>query len=84
MKNIKDFHPTDLDGNKIPSPDANKIIGNAIYFASSDISICEVARKIYKEEDFESSDALIESVKNANKSLAPWLLDQLITYLNKK
>ena len=79
--NIKDFEPTDLDGNKIAMKDGNRLIGNAIYFASSDISICEIARKIYKEEDFETSEALIESVKNTNKQLAPWLIDQLIIYL---
>jgi len=82
--NIKDFKPTDLDGTIIPMQDGNKLIGNAIYFASADISICEVARKIYKEEDFETSEALIESVKNANRSLAPWLIEQFTTFLNVK
>lgn len=79
--NIKDFHATDLDGNEIPMKDGNKLIGNAIYFASSDISICEVARKIYKEEDFETSEALVESVKNASRSLAPWLIEQFTLFL---
>ena len=82
--NIKDFKPTDLDGNLIPMKDGNKLIGNAIYFASSDISICEIARKIYKEEDFESSEALMESIKNASRSLAPWLIEQLSAFLNQK
>ena len=81
--NIKDFKPTDLDGNEIPMQDGNKLIGNAIYFASSDISICEVARKIYASEDFESSEALIESVKNASRSLAPWLIEQFTLFLGK-
>ena len=79
--NIKDFKPKDLSGNELPMQDGNKLIGNAIYFASSDISICEVARKIYKEEDFESSDALIASVKNAQTSLMPWLIEQFTNFL---
>lgn len=81
MKNIKDFDPKDLDGNSVGIKDVNKLIGNAIYFASTDILICEVARKIYKEEDFLVDETLIESVKNANRSLAPWLIEQFTLFL---
>ena len=79
--NIKDFKPTDLNGDEIPMNGGNKLIGNAIYFASADIQVCEIARKIYNEEDFETSDSLIESVKNTSRSLAPWLIEQFTLFL---
>ena len=81
MKNIKQFSPEDLDGNKINVQDIQKVIGNAIYFASADISVCELARKIYREEDFETSEALVESVKNTSRQIAPWLIEQFVAYL---
>ena len=81
MKNIKDFKPIDLNGNEIFIKDINKLIGNSIYFASVDISACEMARSIYREEDFETSDVLVESVKNASRSLAPWLIEQFTLFL---
>ena len=77
--NVKDFKPKDLSGEEIQITDLNKLIGNAMYFASADISVCEIARKIYNEKDFESSPLLIESAKVA-RNLAPWLVEQMVAF----
>jgi len=81
--NIKQFAPKDLGGNEISIQDLNKLIGNAIYFASADISVCELSRKIYNEEDFEPTETLIESAKNMPR-VAPWLIEQVIVFLENK
>ena len=77
--NIKQFKPKDLSGEEVRITDLNKLIGNAMYFASADISVCEIARKIYNEEDFENSELLIESAKVA-RNLAPWLVEQMVAF----
>lgn len=81
--NIKDFKPKDLSGEEIPITDLNKLIGNAIYFASADISVCELSRKIYGQVDFEPTPLLIESTKTA-RNLAPWLIEQVIEFFENK
>ena len=83
MKNIKNFNPVDLGGNSVQVIDLNKLVGNALYFEASDISICETAKKIYDEEDFESTPELIGAVNNAVRKLAPWLIIQLVKYLQE-
>jgi len=81
--NIKQFAPHDLGNNPVNITELNKLIGNAIYFASADISVCEIARKIYNEEDFESSPLLIESAKNS-RNIAPWLIEQAVNFFENK
>jgi len=81
--NIKQFAPHDLGNNPVNITELNKLIGNAIYFASADISVCEIARKIYNEEDFESSSLLIESAKNS-RNIAPWLIEQVVNFFENK
>lgn len=83
LKNITRFIPTDLDGNKIEVDGMNKLFGNSLYFSAQDLAICEVARKIYNQDDFDVSDAILESVK-ASKTVVPWLVDQFVKYLQEK
>lgn len=82
MRNIKNFCPVDLAGEKVDIPEINKLIGNAVYFSASDLSICETGRAIYAEFDFEVTPQLTESVKNL-RNIAPWLVEQLLLFLNK-
>lgn len=82
MKNIKDFVPTDLSGEKLPlSDDLRTIIGNGIYFASGDINVCKEAAKLYSGEDFNPSPEMVDAV-NRSQGLAAWVKLQLTEWLN--
>jgi hypothetical protein len=81
IRNIVDFKPSDLSGNEIEVPELNKLLGNALYFGASDISVCDIAKKIYNQEDFEVTVQLTASLQNLQKSIAPWLISQFEYWL---
>ena len=80
MKNIKDFTPTDLDGNKLPIDGLASLIGNEVYFSARDLSLLDTAKKIYNKQDFESSPELIDTI-SATQRIAPWLKQQFVDFL---
>jgi hypothetical protein len=82
FKNIKNFVPKDLSGEKVEIPELNKLIGNAVYFNAIHPSVCESGRAIYAELDFEVTDQIIESVSQI-KQLAPWLIEQFTMFLRE-
>jgi hypothetical protein len=81
IRNIQNFKPSDLSGNEIEVPELSKLLGNALYFGASDISVCDIAKKIYNQEDFEVTEQLIASIPNLQKTLAPWLISQFEDWL---
>ena len=84
MKNIKDFKPTGIDGKEVVIADLSRLIGNAIFQSQivNDISILSAAQKIYLNEDFEVTEALIESAKATN-FIMPWLKLRLVEWLEE-
>jgi len=79
--NLKNFTAKNLDGEPVIVNDLNKLVGNALYFTARDISVLEKAKQIYREEDFEVDAALIEAIKGTEKTIALWLISQLVEYL---
>lgn len=79
--NLKNFTAANLDGDPVVVTDLNKLVGNALYFTARDISVLEKAKQIYKEEDFEVDDALIEAIRTTDKTIALWLIEQIVQYL---
>jgi len=83
MKNIKDFTPKSLDGEKLETTDLNKLIGNGLYFSANDIATIDLAKKIYNEDDFEPTEKLQESVLSTPQ-VAFWLKDQFVEFLKQE
>lgn len=59
----------------------SELLGNALYFTARDISVLEKAKQIYKEEDFEVDAALIEAIRGTEKTIALWLILQLVEFI---
>lgn len=82
-KNLSLFTATSLDGEKVIVNDLNKLVGNALYFTARDISVLEKAKQIYKEQDFEVDAALIEAIRGTEKTIALWLIEQIVDFLQE-
>ena len=80
-KNLSAFTATSLSGEAVIVNDLNKLVGNALYFTARDISVLEKAKQIYKEQDFEVDPLLIEAIRGTEKTIALWLIEQLVTFL---